>query len=318
MDILPIKAPSSQTRDPARSSRRTPPEGAIRDGFPGQRLTVLPDTVVRQGLRLPIVRELFVTDIGCFPVATGHYMERPRGCRETILIYCTRGEGWCELGGVEWRVREGWALIIPPGTPHRYGADVTAPWGIWWAHFDGKQAAAFREVLGVSAEQPVLYAPHVTHFTDAFEEAYGYLHDGYSENTLLGLSCCLTHILGSLKLHQRSPDPRGRDSEARVQRSIEHMRDHLGQSLQLADLAAVAEMSPNHFSGAFRKVTGSPPCHFFTQLKVRRACELLDSTQQSVSSVARDVGFTDQFHFSRVFKQIVGQSPMKYREAVKG
>ncbi len=318
MDNLPLKTRMIETAASAPPRRRAAPEGALREGFAGQRLTVIPDTVVRQGLKLPIVRELFVTDIGHFPVARGHYMERPRGCKETILIYCARGEGWCELAGVEWRVREGWALIIPPGTPHRYGADAAAPWSIWWVHFDGRQAAAFREVLGVSVEQPVLYAPHVSHFTDAFEEAYGYLHDGYSENTLLGLSCCLTHILGSLKLHQRAPGARGRDSEARVQRSIGYMRDHLDQPLKLADLAAVAEMSPTHFCGVFRKVTGSPPGQFFTHLKVRRACELLDSTQQSVSSVARDVGFADQFHFSRVFKQIVGRSPMKYREAVKG
>ncbi|MEO8563393.1 MAG: AraC family transcriptional regulator [bacterium] len=311
-------ARSAGTTDSARSSQREPPIGALREGFAGQRLAVIPASVVRQGLRSPIVRELYITDIGHYPAAPGHDVRRSRGCKETILIYCARGEGWCELGGREWRLSEGWALIIPPGTPHSYGADVDEPWGIWWVHFGGPQAAAFREVLDVSVEQPVLYAPHVSHITDAFAEAYGYLDEGYSEHTLLGLSTCLTHILGSLKLHQRAPGARARESEERVQRSIGYMRDNLDQPLRLAALAAVAEMSPTHFSGVFRKFTGSPPCHFFTQLKVRRACELLDSTQHRVSSVAREVGFADQFHFSRVFKQIVGRSPMKYRESVKG
>jgi AraC-like DNA-binding protein/mannose-6-phosphate isomerase-like protein (cupin superfamily) len=318
MDILLTGARQAGTTGSAGSSRRAPPADAIREGFPGQRLTVIPASVVRQAMRLPIVRELYVTDIGHFPVAPGHFVRRSRGSRETILIYCTRGQGWCELGGREWQIRDGWALMIPPGTPHGYGAHGEEPWGIWWAHFGGSQAAAFREVLGVSVEQPVLYAPHVSHVGGAFEEAYGHLDGGYSENTLLGLSTCLTRILGLLKLHQRSPSARRRDGETRVHRSIAYMRDNLDQPLRLADLATVAEMSPTHFSGVFRKLTGTPPCHFFTQLKVRRACELLDSTPRSISSVARDVGFADQFHFSRVFKQIVGRSPMRYREAVKG
>jgi transcriptional regulator GlxA family with amidase domain len=99
----------------------------------------------------------------------------------------------------------------------------------------------------------------------------------------------------------------------KVQRSIAYMNEHLDQPLQVATLAALAEVSPSHFFALFKQLTGCPPMEYFTRLRMRQACRLLDSTSASVKEVAAALGYDDPFYFSRVFKLVNRVPPSRYR-----
>lgn len=303
--------------DGVRAARPRPGE-RVREGFREQRMAVLPGSVTRHARELPVVRELYVTDIGHYPSAHGHYVDRPRYRGESILIYCMAGRGWCELEGREWGAGQGSALFIPPGVSHTYGADPNDPWTIWWVHFGGALATQFLRALGVSARGPTLYAPAILRVGDAFEATYGHLEHGYSDTALMGLTTGLARVLGLLRTNQRAPDARGRTEEDRIRQSIRYMREHLDRPLRLAQLADLLGVSVPHYSTLFRKVVGTSPGRFLTHLRMQRACELLDATDLLVAEVGRRVGFRDPFHFSRAFKRVVGKPPLHYRETVKG
>lgn len=293
-------------------------EARIRDGFPGQRMTVLPPDILHRCRSLPVVRDLFVTDIGHFPSAAHHYVDRSAGTLETIMIYCTDGAGWCELDGQKWVLREGSALFIPPGSGHIYGAHENAPWSICWTHFDGKRAPAYLQMLDVTREDPVLYVPDAQRIVQAFEEMYSYLYHAYTDASLMGLSTTLTHLLGLLKCRQRAPHATKRHREDKILHSIQYMREHLDEPRVLSDLAAAAQMSVSHYSHVFKEQTNTSPVNFFIRLKMQRACELLDTTDRAVSAIARRVGYEDPFHFCRMFKNVIGKSPTHYRNTIKG
>ena len=293
-------------------------EERVREGFPGQRLTVVPVEVVRRCRTLPVVQDLFVTDVGHFPSAAHHYVERPEGTSGTIFIYCTSGAGWCKMEGQQWDVKEGYALFIPAGTPHTYGADPTVPWSICWAHVDGARVSDFLEVLEVSGEAPLLYVPDTRLIVQAFEEVYSHVHQGYSNSSLFGLSTALARLLGLLETQQRPPHTRGRRREEKILQSIQFMRDHLEEPCRLEELAEAAQLSTSHYSYLFKEQTNASPITFFIRLKMQRACELLDTTGQTVAFVAEQVGYQDPFHFSRMFKKVIGRSPSQYRDMVKG
>jgi AraC family transcriptional regulator of arabinose operon len=199
-----------------------------------------------------------------------------------------------------------------------YGADADNPWAIWWAHIGGVRLRDYLALLGTSVAEPLLYVPDVRRVMDAFEDAYAYVTHGYTEANLVGLSTSLVRILGLLKSHQRAPDVRARRGEDKVLRSIRHMREHLGEVQSLPELARAAGLSVAHYSALFRKLTDRSPVRFLTHLKVQRASELLDTTDRPVAAIAREVGYRDPLHFSRVFKQIVGKPPTEYRSKVKG
>ena len=126
------------------------------EGFPGQRIVVLPREVLARAGKYPLLCGLLPTDVGYFPKATRHLRERPAGVDTVIFIYCLRGRGWYDLGGNRHLVQAGDLLVIPPKLPHAYGADDKQPWTIHWAHVTGGNVAAVLNELGATVERPVL------------------------------------------------------------------------------------------------------------------------------------------------------------------
>jgi len=107
---------------------------------------------------------------------------------------------------------------------------------------------------------------------------------------------------------------RGDDEVARrIQRSIDFMLAHLNRPLQVAELAAQASFSSSHYFTLFKRSIGGPPLDYFTRLRMRRACDLLDVSDLSVKEVAGQMGYGDPFYFSRVFKATCGVAPSDYR-----
>jgi AraC-like DNA-binding protein len=105
----------------------------------------------------------------------------------------------------------------------------------------------------------------------------------------------------------------GHDTVRKVERSIAYMADHINQPLQVATLAALANVSPSHFFALFKKRIGCPPMDYFTRLRMHHACRLLGSTSASVKEVAAALGYDDPFYFSRVFKSVHQVPPSRYR-----
>lgn len=104
-----------------------------------------------------------------------------------------------------------------------------------------------------------------------------------------------------------------REVEDKVERSVAYMAEHIDQPLQVATLATMANVSPSHFFALFKQRMGCPPIDYFTRLRMRQACRLLDSTSARVKEIAAALGYDDPFYFSRVFKSLSAVAPVHYR-----
>ena len=85
------------------------------------------------------------------------------------------------------------------------------------------------------------------------------------------------------------------------------------EPLDVRSVAAVAHISPAHFSRSFRTVFGETPHRYLQRRRVERSMFLLRETDRSVTDICLDVGFTSLGTFSRTFRDIVGESPTGYR-----
>ena len=85
------------------------------------------------------------------------------------------------------------------------------------------------------------------------------------------------------------------------------------EPLDVPAVAAVAHVSPAHFSRTFRAVFGETPHRYLQRRRVERSMFLLRETDRSVTDICFDVGFNSLGTFSRTFKEIVGASPSEYR-----
>jgi AraC family transcriptional activator FtrA len=91
--------------------------------------------------------------------------------------------------------------------------------------------------------------------------------------------------------------------------------ERLDQPLTVTDMARRANTSPRHLGRQFRAVTGQTPLQWLLTQRVRRAQELLEKTDQSVSSIAVATGMGTATTLRRQFKRVVAVPPDSYRRA---
>jgi AraC-like DNA-binding protein len=106
-----------------------------------------------------------------------------------------------------------------------------------------------------------------------------------------------------------SPSPR----DFRVQRVVEHIDAHLGEELTLAELAKVAGLSPHYFGSVFRAATGLSLHRYVMKRRIERACELLAETDDSVTTIALELGFSSHAHFTTTFRRFMGLPPSQFK-----
>ena len=102
--------------------------------------------------------------------------------------------------------------------------------------------------------------------------------------------------------------------EKRINRVIDHIREHLGDDLTLQQLARVAAFSPFHFHRIFHAVTGETVFAFIQRLRLERAAlALIHRRNESVLAIALDCGFASAATFARAFKGRFGMSATAWR-----
>jgi AraC-like DNA-binding protein len=241
-------------------------------------------------------------------------------------------------------VHEGFVFTVIEGGAQRFrhrGSDHLAPVGSmvlinpdevhtgskaheqgWWyrafypapAQVDGVLAE-----LGLNAGGAPSFGVSVLQDVE-LHQAFGQLHrllDGEA-SALQQQTAWREAILLLFQRHARIPQARepGREPSA-VALAKELLAARLGEPPSLEELAALVKLSPFHFARVFRRATGLPPHAWLQQRRLEQARALLRSGCAPLQ-VAVQLGFSDQSHLNRQFKQSYGVSPGEYRRACAG
>jgi AraC-like DNA-binding protein len=99
----------------------------------------------------------------------------------------------------------------------------------------------------------------------------------------------------------------------RLLRARDAMDRAYAQPLDVRAVAAVAHISPAHFSRCFRAVFGETPHRYLQRRRIERSMFLLRETDRAVTDICFEVGFGSLGTFSRTFREIVGETPSGYR-----
>lgn len=180
-------------------------------------------------------------------------------------------------------------LHLPPGTREQWLGEAAAPLDTAFRTAD----ARLREIVRVIAAALANGVP-----------------DRLRVETLVGALL--------VRLARRRPGSAHRESALprwQAQRALAYMRDHLHRPLSLAEIAAVAGLSPFHFARAFAAREGMPPHQRLLELRLARARELLEEGDLGIAAVAAAVGYPDAGYFARLFRRTLGFTPRGYRSA---
>jgi AraC family transcriptional regulator len=100
-----------------------------------------------------------------------------------------------------------------------------------------------------------------------------------------------------------------------IRRVLLYIDANLENRIRNSDLAAVACLSVFYFNGVFRTSMGHSPHDYVIRRRVERAQGLMLSTDKTLAEIAAECGLTDQPHFTRLFRRLVGESPAAWRRA---
>lgn len=287
----------------------------LRDGFPGQRMRVLPRPLVEEARRAPTTSQILVTDVGFYPRASFHGRVRPQGAPQNIIIICAAGRGRCFVPSGAHPVCAGQAVIIPAGLAHRYQADSADPWTIWWMHVVGQGVDQLFATIGVTADAPVLALADPPRVISLIDTIIHRMERDETMSSLIAASGAAWHLLALLAADRRAL---GREGADPIQATIEYLRANVSTRISVAELASMASLSVSHYAALFRRATGYGTLEYQTRLRMGLARDLLDTTDRTIASVAEQVGYSDPLYFSRQFRHIHGTSPSEYRSHDKG
>lgn len=290
-----------------------------KEGFAGQRAIIIPRKILSQQCSNDeIIGGGYITDVGYYPKAQFHYRKRPNGIDQHILIYCIEGSGWVQIAETRLSVSSGEFFVVPAKTPHFYAANKDNEWTIYWIHYKGK---VLDKVTNLLLKELNGYKSAVSYSENRiklFEEIYSNLERGYSIDNLRYANLCLSYFLSSFLFKDKFDivAPVGTRDVAGI--AIDYMQKHINQMLTLNEIALSVNLSVSHLAAIFHKRTGFAPIEYFNHLKIQKASQYLQFTQDRVNEISNKLGIQDSYYFSRLFKKLMGISPIEYRKKFRG
>lgn len=285
-----------------------------RTGFKNEKIFVIPGETINNISNHPLLKNLYITDIGYFPHAQYHYRERKKGSKQYIMIYCVKGKGTITTNKQHIAIKENTFIIIPALMPHIYCSDSKEPWYIYWSHFNGQTAEHY---FNVKTEDCLIVSRIAVNksaiITGFFDSIFAVLNSGYTINNLIYSAQTFAHIL--VTIFFKNTEQQGKKY---INDTISYMKENLDKKISLNQLARQNNLSKSQFNNLFKEETGFSPIDYLIRLKIQQACKYLDLTDLQVKEIAAKLAYHDPYYFSRIFKKIMGLSPRTYRNTKKG
>ncbi len=102
-----------------------------------------------------------------------------------------------------------------------------------------------------------------------------------------------------------------------VEQIVQYIHQRYHEPISLESMAEVWNYSIQHLSKQFKRRTGRSPIEYVIQTRIAKAKELLIQTDATVQEIAINVGYSDVFYFTRLFKKQVGSTPIQYKNKAK-
>ena len=227
------------------------------------------------------------------------------------LVYISRGKGEFSVNG-QWSKLEQKSLhMYTPGTSLQFTGSKEQELQFYWISFDiyrlNEKDRNHREYL-LELDFPIKGCIPIgrTQFQRLFYLLLTEGTLGREHNPFLGQQ--YLHELLDGMLRYAEPVVHN-DTDRRLKLTLDYLQNHFREDIRINKLAEMAELHPSYYSQVFKQAMNKSPVTFLTHLRVNKAKEMMLLTDKSMRDIAADVGYKDEFYFSRRFKESSGYSP---------
>ncbi len=233
------------------------------------------------------------------------------------LVFVTGGKGSMTIDKKRYQVKEGMLFYIRPDAPYSIEmSDIEELPSFLTVHFgyacvsinenkwDIKHAT---EMLSLHPGQELKNYYHIEDIFKKLVDTWYAKQPGYEFIT----KTLLQQLLIAIYQNTRKQDPNYATS-LKVEKVIQYMHQNINNRVTLTELSEMIHLSPFYLSRSFKDATGYSVIEYFNKIKIDKAKELIIEGDRNVKDVAQELGFTDEFYFSRIFKKIEGVSPSEF------
>ena len=242
------------------------------------------------------------------PAARNHY----------LFHYCLSGTGTLIADNsrgesISYQIRSGQGFMIFPNQVCTYIADHKIPWEYAWIEFDGLRARETVTLAGLSPDQPV-YKARYKDIAETMKNEMLYIvtHKEESPFHLIGhLYLFIDSFVRASTSTQINKENRLRDFY--IKEAFSFIEQNFQNDISVEDIAASCGLNRSYFGKIFHETTGKSPQAFLISYRMTKAAELLKLTELSIADIGNAVGYPNQLHFSRAFKNVYGIPPRQWR-----
>lgn len=232
------------------------------------------------------------------------------------LIFFTGGKGSIIIAKKRYQVKEGMLFYICPDVLHSIELDPEEPVCFQSVHFSYARVSFNENKWEIKNEEKALPLHAAQELRDYYqaEDIFKKLVDrwdakqpGYEFVAKTLLQQLLIAIFQNLKKQNRNDS-----ASLKVGKIIKYMHENINRKVTLAELSEMVQLSSPYLSRTFKDTTGYSVIGFFNKIEIDKAKELIIEGNKKVKEIAQELGFADEFYFSRIFKRIEGISPSEY------
>lgn len=212
-----------------------------------------------------------------------------------------------------YRIRSGQGFMIFPGQVTTYISDGKLPWEYAWLEFDGIRVNEAMEMMGLSRDDPIYRAKAKDLREDMLKELmYIVKSKDAAPFHLIGhLYLFLDYFTRSSLKVRMNHVSKLRDFY--IREAMTYIEQNFHNDITVEDIAATCGLNRSYFGKIFKSAVGKSPQEFLLNYRMIKATELLKLTELSIGDIGKAVGYPNQLHFSRAFKNIYEMSPKNWR-----
>ncbi|MGN0154208.1 MAG: AraC family transcriptional regulator [Lachnospiraceae bacterium] len=242
------------------------------------------------------------------PAARNHYLFH-YVISGTGKLYADDSQGQTR----EYNIKSGQGFLIFPKQITTYISDKNLPWEYTWIEFDGLRVKESLSITGLSMDQPI-YHPHSKELRENMMQEMLYIAQNGNASPF--------HLIGHTYLFfdylirsvaTTHPISGNRIQDFYIKEALTYIEQNFQNDISVEEIASVCGLNRSYFGKIFKDATGKTPQQFLLNYRMIKATELLKLTSLSIGDISNAVGYSNQLHFSRAFKNIYGVSPREWR-----